>query len=206
LRFARAVPGERQARQAEIEQAYRDYLDDAKQFLTRARNTRAMLHIGYRLPDAMLATPDGYIAHSERQIDQIRRRVLDGERIPHAEKVFPISQPHTECTSLRKGRRAGGAGLRVNLREDQPVFSHHHRVMEETTDDQIAMPVLTETCARSPAEHSASMDKGFHSTANKTAIAELVTLPVEPKKRKCSPARERLQTPLGSRSPARHGG
>ena len=37
----------------------------------------------------------GYIAHAERQIDQIRRRVIEGETIPHHEKVFSIFEEHT---------------------------------------------------------------------------------------------------------------
>ncbi len=37
----------------------------------------------------------GYIAHPKRQIDQIRRRVIIGETIPHHEKVFSIFEVHT---------------------------------------------------------------------------------------------------------------
>ncbi len=55
----------REARQAEIEQAHRDYLELAERFLTRARDTRAMLHIACSLPAAMLAELDAYIADIE---------------------------------------------------------------------------------------------------------------------------------------------
>ncbi len=40
--------------------------------------------------------------HAERQIDQIRRRVIGGERIPHDEKVFSIFEEHTQW--IRKGK------------------------------------------------------------------------------------------------------
>ena len=99
----------RQARQAEIEQAYRDYLQLAEQFLARARDTRAMLHIGYDLPNILLTGLDTYIAHGERQIDQIRRRVLQGQRIPHDEKVFSIFEPHTECLLGAAGKDAAAS-------------------------------------------------------------------------------------------------
>ncbi len=39
---------------------------------------------------------EGFIAHAQRQIDQIECRVLNGEKIPHQEKVFSTFQPHTE--------------------------------------------------------------------------------------------------------------
>ena len=37
-----------------------------------------------------------------RQIDQIKRRVIEGEKIPHTEKVFSLFQPHTEWISKGK--------------------------------------------------------------------------------------------------------
>ena len=43
-----------------------------------------------------------YIIHAKRQIDQIRRRVIQGETIPHEEKVFSIFEPHTEWISKGK--------------------------------------------------------------------------------------------------------
>ncbi len=39
------------------------------------------------------------MAHSERQIDQIRLRVVKGEKIPHEEKVFSVFEEHTEWVS-----------------------------------------------------------------------------------------------------------
>ncbi len=39
---------------------------------------------------------EGYIHHAERQIDQIRRRVITGEAIARSEKVFSLFEPRTE--------------------------------------------------------------------------------------------------------------
>jgi len=64
-----------------------------------------------------------------------------------------------------------------------------HRIgMEKTTDDQVAIPLIEETCTRFPQVASASMDKGFHSPANQKGLAEVVALPVLPKKGKCTAA------------------
>jgi IS5 family transposase len=178
----------RAARQAEIEQACRDYLTLAEQFLARARDTRAMLHIGYDLPTILLADLDDYIAHGERQTDQIRRRILHGERIPHAEKLFSIFEPHTEWISKGKAGVPVELGLRVPICEDQHRFILHHQVMEKTTDDRIAVPLIEETCARFAEVRSASMDKGFHSPTNQTRLAKIIQLPVVPKKGKRTPA------------------
>ena len=178
----------RQERQAEIEQAYRHYLELAGDFLARVRDTRAMLHIGYSLPVAMLTELDAYIADIERQSDQIRRRVLRGERIPHGEKVFSIFERHTEWINKGKAGVPVELGLRVAVSEDQHGFILHHRVMEKTTDDKIAVALVEETKARFPEVESASMDKGFHSPANQARLAKIVALPVVPKKGKRSAA------------------
>jgi hypothetical protein len=178
----------RQERQAEIEQAYRHYLELAGDFLARVRDTRAMLHIGYSLPVAMLTELDAYIADIERQSDQIRRRVLRGERIPHTEKVFSIFERHTEWINKGKAGVPVELGLRVAVCEDQHGFILYHQVMEKTTDEKIAVALVEATKARFPEVESASMDKGFHSPANQTRLAAIVDLPVVPKKGKRSAA------------------
>jgi len=41
----------------------------------------------------LLADLDNYLPMA-RQIDQTHRRVRNGERIPHGEKLFSIFEPH----------------------------------------------------------------------------------------------------------------
>ena len=45
---------------------------------------------------ASLSEIQRLIVYSERQIDQIDRRVIKGEQIPHDEKVCPDFEEHTE--------------------------------------------------------------------------------------------------------------
>jgi len=137
-----------------------------------------------------LAPLDEYLAHGARQIDQIRRRVLNGERIPHGEKVFSIFQPHTEWISKGKAGVAVELGLRVAISEDQYRFILHHQVMERTTDEQIAVPFVQAIRARFPETHSVSFDKGFHSPANQRELAQVINFPVLPKKGKRSTAED----------------
>jgi IS5 family transposase len=176
----------RKARDAEIEQACRDYLDVAGSFLGRVWVTRELLRQVHKLPEVVLRELDCYVAHGERQRDQVRRRVLEGERIPHAEKVFSIFQEHTEWINKGKAGVPVELGLRVVIVEDQYRFVLHHRVMQHETDDQIAVVVIEETVQRFPSVISASMDKGFHSRANQEALPNVVAFPVLPKKGKCS--------------------
>jgi hypothetical protein len=178
----------RAAREAEIEAVYREYLDFAEQILRRAQVTRSKLLIGCGLPEVCVARLDDWVAHAERQIDQIRRRVLHGERIPHHEKVFSIFQPHTEWINKGKAGVPVELGLRVGIVEDQYRFILHHQVMEKITDDQAAIDLIDGTRARYPVLYSLSLDKGFHSKANQAHLANVVEMPVLPKKGKCNQA------------------
>lgn len=125
---------------------------------------------------------EGYLVHARRQIDQIRRRVLQDEKIPHSEKVFSIFEPHTEW--IRKGKAGVPVelGLRVCIVEDQHRFILHHSVMEQTTDDQVAVHMVREAQARFSGVYSMSFDKGFHSPANQAALREMLPMVVLPKK------------------------
>jgi len=177
----------RQARQEEIQQAHRDYLEQAETLVGRLRDTRDQLAHLPVVP-LRLAELEGYLAHAERQIDQVRRRVLLGETIPHAEKVFSLFEPHTEWISKGKAGVPVELGLKVCVVEDPHRFILHHHVMEKATDEQVAVPIVQATKERFPALHSISFDKGFHSPANQAELADLVERVVLPRKGRRSEA------------------
>ena len=121
-----------------------------------------------------------FMGHGVRQIDQIKRRVILGEVIPHAEKVFSLFQPHTEWIAKGKAGVPVELGLRVCVLEDQYQFILHHKVMEKQTDDQVAISIVTETKNGFPDLNSCSFDKGFHSPDNQQVLSAqlaIVALP-----------------------------
>jgi len=183
----------RAAREVEIREAHEDYLALAESFLARARVTRLTLIEVHGQPAAWFTALDDYVAHAERQIDQVRRRVLHGERVPHAEKVFSIFEPHTEWITKGKAGVPVELGLRVLVNEDQYGFILSHRVMQRETDDQVIMPVIEDLAKRFPTLRSVSLEKGFHSPANQKQLAELVPFPVLPKKGKCTASEARRE-------------
>ena len=178
----------REARREEIKEAHRAYLEQAEAYLRRARDTGVTLVIGCGVLPLLLAELEAYIAHAERQIDQIRRRVIHGETIPHAEKMFSIFEPHTEWISKGKAGVPVELGRRVCVLEDQHRFILYHQVMEKITDDQVAVEMVEESRKRFPQLASVSMDKGFHSPANQRDLKERLDRVVLPKKGKLSAA------------------
>jgi hypothetical protein len=181
-------PDKRAAKQEDVRAAHRAYLEQAEALLARVRETRVHLVLS-QFPAALLEEIDLYLSDAERQIDQIRRRVLCGQTIPHDEKVFSLFERHTEWISKGKAGVPVELGLRVAVVEDQYRFILTHEVMQKTTDDQVAVSLVEAALAGFPNISSASFDKGFHSPANQIALAALVPQVVLPKKGKLSQAR-----------------
>jgi transposase-like protein len=179
----------REAKQKEIQQAHRDYLEQAEGYLARARDTREPLaNLPVIIIPVLLSPLDEYLKHAERQIDQIRRRMLQGESIPHEEKVFSIFPPHTEWISKGKAGVPVELGLRVSVVEDPHRFILRQQVMEKTTDDQVAVPITKQTKERFPCLATVSFDKGFHSKANQVELKAHVEQVVLSKKGRLSEA------------------
>jgi hypothetical protein len=178
----------RQAKQDEIKEAHRVYIDQAQYFVQRAHTTSQRLKNDHGVTSNQLAELESYLNHAERQINQIRRRVLQGETIPHEEKVFSLFQPHTEWISKGKAGVPVELGLRVCVVEDSHRFILHHQVMEKTTDDQIAVSIVKDSQSRFPALKTISMDKGFHSPNNQIQLKERLDLVILPKKGRLSEA------------------
>ena len=134
-----------------------------------------------------------YITHAERQIVQIRKRVVEGEAIPHHEKVFSIFEEHTEWISKGKAGVPQELGLKVCVVKDQFGFILHHRVMQKETDDQVAVPIIEKTKNRFNQLSSCSFDKGFHSPKNQQQLAEILDKVILPRKGKLSAINKEIE-------------
>lgn len=181
----------RTARNHEIQEAHRDYIEEAEGYLARARETREKLEkeAAVNLILAIeLKELDRFMQHAERQVEQIRRRVLQGQIIPHAQKVFSIFEEHTEWISKGKAGVPVELGVKVAVVEDQYRFILNHRVLQKTEDVEAAVPLIEETQRKYETLDSASFDKGFHSAENQMDLAKIVKLVVLPKKGKWSAA------------------
>lgn len=176
-------------------QAHQDDLDVAQRYLDKAKGTLTQLAQGSlsELEVARKREIETFMAHAERQIDQTKRRVILGETIPHGEKVFSLFEPHTEWISKGKAGVPVEFGVKVCLLEDQYRFILHHQVMEQQTDDQVTVSMVKEAKIRFPLLAACSFDKGFHSTANQSALQEHLTLVALPRKGRLSKEAQEIE-------------
>ena len=137
-----------------------------------------------------------FIAHARRQADQLERRVLQGERIPHEEKVLSLFQPHTRWCMKGKVGRPVELGVPVSVVESAHQFILHYKVHWTEADVEMAQPLVAETQALYPELAVCSFDKGYHSKANRERLDGLLELNATPAKGRLSQAaREREQSP-----------
>ena len=176
-------------RREQLMEAHQAYIDTAEHYLDKARlSVKALENKGLSklTRGTTLLEIEDYMAHADRQIDQIKRRVLQGESIPHDEKVFSIFEPHTEWIVKGKAGVPVELGLKVCVLEDHHQFMLHHRVMEKETDNQVAVEMVREAKERFSTLSTCSFDKGFHSPDNQKALNELLDTVALPRKGKLS--------------------
>ena len=169
-----------------IKEAHISYIEVVNSFLLKAKETLITLRIQTDISDEKIQTIEHYLSHAEKQIDQIDRRVLRGEVIPHNEKIFSIFEEHTEWISKGKAGVPQELGLRVCILEDQYGFILHHLVMEKETDAKVAIPITLGAKERFSTLSSCSYDKGFYTPNNKKELSETLNRITLPKKGKLS--------------------
>ena len=203
-------PAQQEKNVALVKQAHQEYLALAQQYLNKARQTLMLMQsqgFGDALDVVKKLQIEGFMQHADRQIDQIKRRVIEGEVIAHEDKVFSIFEPHTEWISKGKAGVPVELGVKVCILEDQHQFILHHQVMEKQTDEQVTLEMVGQAKKRFPNLNACSFDKGFHSPANQIALKEQLDLVALPRKGKLSvQAQAEEQTPEFARARRAHSG
>ena len=169
--------------------AHAAYLDLCKAYLQRVQRTRDTLirQSTLSLFDiALLDEVETYVQHAIRQINQTDRRILNEEKIPHAEKVFSIFEPHTEWICKGKAGVPVELGLRLCVMEDQHQFILYHHVMAKQVDVALSVLMVKETKQRFPELISSSYDRGFYSKTNREELQAILTDVALPKRGRLS--------------------
>jgi transposase, IS5 family len=132
-----------------------------------------------------------YRGLGERVIDQARRRVLDGEQVPNAEKIYSIFEPHTDLIKRGKVRTSVEFGHEVFLAESAKGLITQYEVLGGNPADEVHVaPSLKRhrhAFRRAPELYAG--DRGFFSEQNVTACVQGAVKTV------CIPQRGGSRTP-----------
>jgi len=176
-----------------LKPGYSRLLDLAEDLLERARQLLGAVafRVEAAVRDGLGSGVDGrqqellhYLLLTAKVCGTARRRVLLGETVPNAEKLFSIFEPHTELIQRGKQPDPIQYGHKVRVIEDAAGFICDYQVMARCVLDQdVVVPVMTQLQERmgGKIEH-ASFDRAFHTPDNQEKLARIVPHPCIPQK------------------------
>ena len=119
-------------------------------------------------------------------LDLLERRQLQGQAIPHAEKIFSIFEPHTQL--IKKGKLFPPIefGHKVLITTDQHALILDYRVMDQPNEVDEAIPLADRLWERygEGSVLSLSFDKGFTREEDRQLLACYIPEVIMPKRGK----------------------
>jgi IS5 family transposase len=122
----------------------------------------------------LAATLETFIPRAEQVVNQTVRRVFAGEKVPAAEKIVSIFEPHSDIIRRNKARKPTEYGHKVWLDEvDGGVVTRWKVLQGNPNDDQQWLPSLEHhlKCFGRP-PNQMSGDRGVHSPTNERIAQE----------------------------------
>ena len=111
--------------------------------LQMGRSQRRYDVIGDATAQALIAEMQHYRELGHRVVDQARRRVLDGEKVPNEEKLFSIFEPHTELLIRGKQSRPIEFGHMIQIQQVAGKFITDFDVFEKRPNEHtLVKPAL----------------------------------------------------------------
>jgi transposase, IS5 family len=146
----------------------------ARTALEKSRKLRGKDPFAALAIDAIRDEIAHYCDLGDRVINQARRRVLDGEQVPNAEKIYSIFEPHTDLIKRGKVRNPVEFGHKVFLAESAKGLITQYEVLKGNPADEVHVaPSLKRhrrAFRRAPELYGA--DRGFFSEQNVAACVQ----------------------------------
>jgi len=174
-----------------------NYLDHARKLSVKIKESYADIAVkgcSNILIDALIKSLNHYHKLLDKHIDLVDRRILQGEKIPHAEKLFSIFEPHVEWLQKGKANNKVELGHNVLITSDQFHFIVDHHVAIKEVDKVLVIPLLERLTKRFDETLyellSLSSDKGFYTKLGKEAVEKVFKQAIMPKKGKRTASQE----------------
>jgi len=178
LKIQRMAAKDRHHHQAqtyrELIEITEEVVDGARQVLRRTRAARGKDPIAALALGELRTEIADYCQLGDRVIDQARRRVLEGEQVPTAEKIYSIFEPHTDLIKRGKVLTPVEFGHKVFLAEsEQGLITQYEVLTGNPSDEDHVEPSLDRhraTFGRAPDLYGS--DRGFYSESNVKACRD----------------------------------
>jgi IS5 family transposase len=155
--------------------AYRKLIRAAEATIQQAQQVLPLLQKQAADQAKKLAqTLQTFIPRAQQVVAQTVQRVLQGEKVPAAEKIVSIFEPHTDIIQRNKARKPTEFGHKVWLDEvDGGIVTRWDVLSGNPNDDRQWLPSLDHHIERfGKAPQQASGDRGVHSPKNERQAQE----------------------------------
>jgi IS5 family transposase len=123
----------------------------------------------------LIETLQTFLPRTEQVLEQTRRRIINGESVPAAEKLVSIFEPHTDIIRRGKPNKDTEFGHKLWLGEVEGGFISQYRVLDgNPADDAQWQPTVERHIQQfNHPPWQASADRGVHSADNEANAAKL---------------------------------
>jgi IS5 family transposase len=194
VKFAR---GRSDASKEAFKKSYEKIINITKQVVNNIEQIRETIQEDTSLEAfAVKDEIDHYIPLVRKVISQTKRRVLKGESVPTAQKVYSIFEPHSYVVRKGKSHKANEFGQVIKLQEaDGGIITDYQTYWSQPDDAGELIPSIqkhTDIFGRAP--YLVAADRGFYSQNNEQMAHEMgVKRVCVPKTGKLSKERKQLQ-------------
>ncbi len=160
--------------------AARSYINKAAALYTKLEKELPQLPIVDNHDLALVISLEYFMQLLLKHIDLVTRRIINGETIPHEEKMFSIFETYTEWIKKGKSRPSVELGKKLAITTDQFDLIVDYQIMDHEQDRDIVIALADRLLTKYKIE-SWSLDKGFWGKENKQLLQLEIPKVVMPK-------------------------
>lgn len=154
-----------------LKKATRNYLKKANLLSLKLKGSIDNLPIKDSIDKVNLASLEYFIVLLDKHIDLVDRRLLQGEKIAHSEKMFSVFETYTEWVKKGKKRPNVELGKKLSITTDQYNLIVDYELMNEKQDRDVVRD-LGQRVLEKYKVSSWSFDKGYWLKENKCFLQE----------------------------------
>ena len=163
--ISRNASSRRKSRQRKVKRTYRELIEAVERVVGISSEVACLLPE----TDSYAEELKHYLPLAGRVIDQARRRVFGGEKLPASEKLYSIFEEHTELIKRGKAGKGIEFGHKILVGQTGEKYISQYLVMESRREDKGLVDELieshVETFGTKPDVLAA--DKGFYESMDK---------------------------------------
>jgi hypothetical protein len=156
------------------------YLEKNRLLLNKLMLEKNNLPIEKNIDLAKYYALEDYIKLLIKHIDLVDRRILQGETIPHEQKMMSIFEDYTEWVAKGKLRPSVELGKKISVTSDQFHLLLHYKVMDNEQDREIVVEIADKMLNQYNIA-SMSFDKGHWDAENKALLELAIPQVILPK-------------------------